>query len=456
MRILLAAPHMPPRFVGGVEVLVQRLAQSLAAMGHDVDAVSIDQVTHGGADTSVAVATDNAEGVRHTRLHLAMKSFQSQYAAPVLADWMRGYLRQRRPDVVHLQSGYLLGGAVLAAAEAERVPRVVTLYDYWFICSRTTLRHPDGRICDGPSPPKCAWCIGADRAPLRRLDRLTRGGVTAAISVALRVPRADRLVGWWPRVEEVAARQGSLAGQLARAQVVMTPARFVATTVQRWTARPAGILVDRTGHGDGAMAPRPAGPSPGRVRVTYLGQIAPHKGVHVLVDAVRASGTKGLVLRIGGPLDPAPDYVKRLRALAGDDPRIAFLGSVPRSGIATLLASTDVLVVPSLWHEVYPLVILEARAHGVPVVAARVGGLPELVDDGVDGVLVPPGDVAALARVLQRFVDDPAALAALASNVRPPRSVADEHARLVEVYEAAVRVGPDGVLPVESVGDVVR
>src|SRR6185436_15305485 len=106
---------------------------------------------------------------------------------------------------------------------------------------------------------------------------------------------------------------------------------------------------------------------------------------------------------VGNPdLDPA--YGARLRLLAGSDARIRLRGPMPPDGQGPMWDSLDLLVVPSLWWENSPLTVLEAMAAGVPVVASRTGGVPEILPESA-GLLVPPGDVGALRTALQRAID---------------------------------------------------
>ena len=94
---------------------------------------------------------------------------------------------------------------------------------------------------------------------------------------------------------------------------------------------------------------------------------------------------------------------------------VLFHGACDRDRIAEAYASFDVLVVPSLWPENSPLVIHEAFMHGAPVIAARIGGIPGLVSDDVNGLLYEPYRPEDLAAVLQRVVDDPSVVPRLAS-----------------------------------------
>ena len=99
--------------------------------------------------------------------------------------------------------------------------------------------------------------------------------------------------------------------------------------------------------------------------------------------------------------------------LAGDDPRIRFEPPVPRPQVMATLLAADALAVPSLWLEMAPMVVLEAKAAGLPIIGSRLGGIAELVNEPEDGMLVPPGNVAALAEAI---------MAMFTGRTRRPRS----------------------------------
>ena len=84
----------------------------------------------------------------------ASQPFHLLYDHPPTEAWFEQHLRASRPDVMHVQSGYLLGAPALAAARRTGTPVVLTLHDYWFACPRVTLLHPSGEICSGPSGPR--------------------------------------------------------------------------------------------------------------------------------------------------------------------------------------------------------------------------------------------------------------------------------------------------------------
>ena len=108
-----------------------------------------------------------------------------------------------------------------------------------------------------------------------------------------------------------------------------------------------------------------------------------------------------------------------------------FLGKLARKEVWDTLAQADVVVVPTLWYETFSFIVSEAFAMGVPVVASCLGPLADRIRDGTDGLLLPPGDVAAWRETLQRLVDTPDLRAHLQANVEPPMTL-EEHVECVE------------------------
>jgi len=150
------------------------------------------------------------------------------------------------------------------------------------------------------------------------------------------------------------------------------------------------------------------GPSPRRELcledlpvLTFVGRLAPPKDLLTVLEAMRGL-SKVILLVVGdGELKPQVEKCVKEYGLEG---QVQLLGQ--RSDIPQILAASDVFVLSSLW-EGLPYTIIEAMMSGLPVVATSVGGVPELVEDGVTGFLVPPKDYQALAKALQRLLDDP-------------------------------------------------
>ena len=163
-------------------------------------------------------------------------------------------------------------------------------------------------------------------------------------------------------------------------------------------------------HRNSRPKPSPAErPTQSPVTFGYLGRFATIKGVLDLARAV-ASLPRELAFRVKLRAlmdDEGAELRKRFDAIVGNDARVGFAPAVPPERVPEVLASYDVLCVPSIWFENGPTVVSEAHAVGTPVIATRIGAMPELIDHGVNGALIEPGDWRALADVLADVVKRP-------------------------------------------------
>lgn len=144
-----------------------------------------------------------------------------------------------------------------------------------------------------------------------------------------------------------------------------------------------------------------------KVNLLFVGHYRPRKGVDYLVDAFSRLRADNTVLHLVGRMEDSR-YFERLVAIAkakGVEDRVIFHGQVDSDRLAYLYSQADVFVFPSLW-EGFGIVLLEAMSYGLPIVASNVSAIPELVEDGENGFLVPPADPQALASAIARLVED--------------------------------------------------
>jgi colanic acid/amylovoran biosynthesis glycosyltransferase len=159
------------------------------------------------------------------------------------------------------------------------------------------------------------------------------------------------------------------------------------------------------------------------LRILYVGSLIKKKGVNHLIDALAALPAD---LKWGARIVGGGDLAESLAAQAhslGLDDRIKFEGPQPAEAVAQAFAKAHVAVVPSIVGdqgriEGIPVVVMEALAHGIPVIASALSGIPELVEDGVTGYLLPPGDSAAIANAIKRIAADWDTAAAIAARGR--------------------------------------
>lgn len=166
-----------------------------------------------------------------------------------------------------------------------------------------------------------------------------------------------------------------------------------------------GIELSRFLHPDGQTLHAALGlPTASRV-VFGSGRAMPYKGIEVLLDAAHLLEDAGLSDLHIAWAGEGPAFERLVaKAREADLRRFHFLGR--REDVPSLLASATVAVVPSLWAEAFGLTVVEAMAAGTPLVASAIGGIPELIRPEQTGLLVPPGDAAALAAAIRRLLDD--------------------------------------------------
>jgi len=421
MRVLQVVHQFLPDYVGGTELYVAQLCRWLTAQGHQVALLTGgdmagDTVWEGMPVTTVPGGLRGPKGPGG----LFLTGFRSPTAESAFRRLLAGF----RPDVVHLHHLIGLSGRLPALAHAAGTPVCATLHDYWFLCPKSQLIDYHGDLCAGPRlGVNCARCA---------IDRL---GMPQLVPLA---PLAAPVF---------ALRQAQVRRAFAACDLLMAPSRFLAGM-----AVDAGLPADRIvpvdfGLEDAAQTPRSERQPAAPLRVAYLGSIDESKGVHVLLEACARLDPAIVSVGVHGNVAAAPaPYRQRLQALAAATafgPRV-LRGPVAHSAVPALLASTDVLVVPSIWYENAPLVISEALAVGAVVVASNQGALAEKVRDGVNGLLFPRADAVALAATLQRLAADRQLLERLQQTSSPPQRREGHWRHLLDAYQhlAARRPSP--------------
>jgi glycosyltransferase involved in cell wall biosynthesis len=305
---------------------------------------------------------------------------------PAVTSAFARVLAELRPDVVHVHhlSGLGLSLPRLARAAGARV--VVTLHDDWLACARGQRMDLHLRRCEGPDLARCARCLAPDLwAPVPPL-------------LAARLP---------PRTHAVRERLEALRALAASTDLFLSPSpHFTDRNGLRAELLPLPLL-------------RPIRPAPpptdGTLRVLFLGGLLPTKGPHVALEAFARLPRGAAELTLAGPALPfrgSLRWAHALRERARRTPGVRVAGLVRHDAVEPLLHAHDVLVFPSTWDENAPLVLREACAAGLGIVASDVPGARA---HAPHAVFVPPGDPSALSEALAR--------AARAPRVRMPAPV---------------------------------
>jgi len=418
MRILHLVHQYMPGHVGGTELYTQAIAHHQMKLGHQTAVF----VPSSQPATSLLPQPQMESGVRIYRIPVGPRSrgqvFRDTFYQPRLLRALGGVLAEERPDLVHVQHLMGLPLALIDAIGQKGIPLVISLHDYWYGCANAQLITNDtSTICAGPGPGmfNCGRCA------------LARAGQGGFLWLA---PLVAPLMSY---------RNARLRRVLLQAGAVISPTHFVLRTYRtmglptdNMAVIPHGIEVPQS-QIEQIWRERPQRSPAQPLNVGYVGSLGWQKGVHHLIEAVNGLPPDQVRLSLYGNLEAFPDYVARLRQEASH-PQIHFMGRVDRQALWPALAALDVLVLPTLWYEASPLIIQEAFAVKVPLLASRIGALPEKIRDGVDGLLFPPGDVVALCALLQELIESPQKLDVLRNNILPVRTIQDQIQEIDALY----------------------
>jgi glycosyltransferase involved in cell wall biosynthesis len=388
MRVLIV--HNRYARYGGEDRVVEVERAGLIAAGHEV-----------------AMHSPESVGLSIPRAGFELATLRNN---PLATRQLRRLAGTFKPDVVHVHNLFpRLGLGVLREAHALRLPLVMTMHNYRWLC-------PVGTFERQGAP--CRLCVDAGfgqgvKHACFRGSRI----LSAAYALAL----AEAKVRGWPY-------------RLAHRMIFVSE-------YQRQVYREAGWPIDRSvvkGHFLGEFPVEV--PEPGGEGVLFLGRLSSEKGPQVLLDAWRAidPGANAPILSIAGegPLESS------LRSQSG--PTVRWLGFLKGESIAEAIRANGVVVIPSVCPETFSLVAMQAMALGRPVVASRVGGLPEMVREGETGLLVRPNDPRDLAEKINWMLTHPGERQAMGKQAR---ALAVERfgpaigvAALEAVYKEAIQV----------------
>jgi glycosyltransferase involved in cell wall biosynthesis len=401
-----------PDHIGGTELYTRALSLGQHQDGHQVaifvpSAVSLEWPEPAEED-----------GLRIYRFPAGQQSpskrFRSTFFNTNIQNAFTSVLNRESPDIVHIQHMMGLPVSLVDELLENEIPYIITLHDYWYFCPNAQLlTNYDNTLCGGP-----AWWLNCARCALARLDLWDSTLLSPAIAPVF------------------ALRDRRISKTLKGAINLIAPTPFVRDTYGKQGVNINKIVV--VPHGidpPGSDFPRKE-LLDNELAVGYIGGLSWQKGVHILVQAFNGLEEEGHSLSIWGDQTAFPEYVKELRDMALHR-GIHFEGRLSREKLWLVLAHFDVVVVPSLWYETASLIVQEAFAAGVPVVASGIGALSARVNDGVDGLLVPPDDPETLRGILQKLIDNPNLLQQLRSGIQPVYTISEHTQRIMGLYSSA-------------------
>jgi len=371
MRILSITAFYTPFVIGGAEMCAQNLTDWFVANGHEAAVLTAAPTP---ADEQWGADKDGYKVYRVSTPHLypvAATNQQPGWKKPI---WhMQDILDPRneavfdrviaefKPDFIHIHWIQGLGYNGLKVIARHGIPTAITLHDLALACVRTTMFRGIDE-CAG----QCGTCKFSAKVKMGYLRQLPRLGFISPSQANL-----DRVAELLP-IDDYPKFH------------ILNPNRYPAPTVR---------------HSPQA-----------RTRLLFVGRLEETKGINFLLgilDTLSKDFDFHLTVLGKGPEEP------RLREQYGHHDWLELKGHVPQQEVSDIMATSDLLITPSLWAENSPGVVIQALANGLPVMGSDKGGLPELIQPGENGMLVPPGDEALWRAAITDVLRHPEKMAAL-------------------------------------------
>lgn len=467
-RVLLTSHKFFPEHRAGTEVLTLKIAQELKRRGYEVLVVACDppdldasrKVEHEReGDTRDYIYEEIPVHIVGEALRLRGADFFTEYYHPLIKEHFSKLLAEFKPDLVQIVHAQNLSASIIDASQEASVPVVFYSTDFWFVCPIVQLKRPDGQVCRGPGPMalKCLDCY---------TPRLFPGKAEVAMAFEQKYGTLGQLLKAMPPV----VRNLSASGLAATFAAVKAPQAISATLKRPEVLKnlankvqkimvPTGLMRDifvENGINSQLIEHVPFGIDttklvnhqakiPSEVlRIGFIGTFFEHKGVDLLINAfLELPASPPSILKLYGDPGQFPEYFAKLKALAAKSKEragdIHFLGTFPNDQLGAIFEELDVLVVPSRWYENTPLVMQSALATRTPLIVTDLGGMSELVKDGVNGLLFKLNDYHSLAQKLALVLNKRSELTNYMSNIKPERTVADMVNDIESVYTAVTK-----------------
>jgi glycosyltransferase involved in cell wall biosynthesis len=430
--------HVPftyfPDPVGGTEIYVAELVAALC--------------TH-GLRNGIAAPGHAEEAYYHNSIPVfrfartPAPTLANAYGAPDedAARSFRAVLVRVRPRIVHVHARTAAVSERLVDIAREGGAKVAFTYHTPTVtCIRGTMMRLGYTQCDGKlDVRRCAACVlQSHGVPL-----LVRSALAATPQVLGKALERARLGGGGL----TALRMPALIGAehrhfkrfIAKVDCIVAVCRWAANVLRVNGVPESKIslchhgLRNRSTHVAGAG--RPSRTRDGALRLAYFGRLDPTKGIDLVIEALRQAPDAKVLLDIYGVRQKgSEDYAARLERAANGDKRISMRPTVPPEQVVGAMRTYDLVAVPSRCLETGPLVVLEAFAAGTPVLGARLGGIAELVTDGVDGVLIAGGEAYLWATAIHALANQPERVEKLRAGVRPPRNMDHVATEMAALY----------------------
>ena len=397
MKVCFISARLYPLSVStGIGTVVTQVSQQLMCRGHEVLVITttpdrsrgLFSEEIGGAKVYSFHPLNIYERHNQIKVNIVKRTIYNGIDLlwnPQIYKIIKKILAQEKPDIVHVHNWRGFSDSLFDAIKSLGLPLVLTAHDYFLVCPKASLLRSSGEICTN-QPPVCRL--------YKTIRKLAVGNKPDAVT--------------------------------APSQFVIDKLREHGFFQDIKTVRlPNTIGLDDSHYPEKNYD---------AINILYVGVLTMSKGVHILINAFKQLNYKNIKLHIvGGGQD-----TERLKRMTETDSRIIFHGFMPKEELISFYKKAHITVVPSIWYEPFGMIIIESFKYGTPVVASNIGGIPEIIENGYNGLLFEPGNIGELKDTLAGLIESPSELRRLSEGAFESvkkYDIAEYIVKLQEIYE---------------------
>jgi len=409
--ILFVVHGFPPNNLSGTEIYTYNLAKELVTQGYKITVLFPINAPNLKAGSIIEEVYD---GIKILKLNIPAKhNLDELFYQTDIYESLVQFLQKNSFSLVHIH--HLLGFSIsiIPVLKTFNLPIILTAHDEWLICEQCHLINADGNYCNpGPiSSEYCAMCfLTRNRLPINH-DYI------------------QKIVG------SFVSRRCNHLKNLLLLDKILIPSRFVLDIFQKHGFDHPDLEIFPLGIKKLSLPQKQS--FNGKLRITYIGNIMYTKGLDTLIQAANQLPPDRFMIRIYGKIFD-PNYFKYVMSLANTGVNIEYKGAYTPEDLPKILSETDIAVNPSR-SESYSFTIRECLECKVPVIASRVGGIPEIIQDGVNGYLFTAGDPNDLARKINIFIQNPYQIQSIRDLITPVLSIFENVKALENIYSDTIK-----------------
>jgi glycosyltransferase involved in cell wall biosynthesis len=385
MKIVYLVHQFFPMHYTGTEKVVLNIASMMQKQGHSVKVITYSFYENSFYDKTIGDFFLKEFSFKNISIiaikHKSYKQNQDinfGYQDDSLSKVSRDIIASENPNIVHAVHLMRMKELILSTISLN-IPYIITLTDFWLICPKVILVNSQGDLCSGP---------GFGKICRNSCAEINNHAITERLKISRQI--------------------------LESAKLITAPSKFVANIIRNEFP---GLAIKAIPHGlnyNMLIQKKEIHYNKKIITFCYAGSINPHKGIHVILEAFSKIKQINYLLKIYGTGDD--NYLQQIKNKFRCK-KIKFLGVFNENEIGNVLSKVDVVIISSIWYETYSLILHEAFACNIPVIASNVGVMAEKIIDNTNGFLFNIGDADHLQQVIEKIINNPEILNNIKKNI---------------------------------------